>query len=134
MLSEPKDDKRIDTATFAYFRARNKARLYDVVLEEFQKSGISQVCLARRMGKRPEVVNRILSAPGNWEQDTVSDLLYAISGAEMDYCVGHPTNGATRNWTAPEWLHTTSANVVEVAALDTENVFQSKFQAGPDHT
>jgi hypothetical protein len=73
-------------------------------LTEFQNSGLSQADLARRLGKRPEIISRLLGAPGNWGLDTVSDLLFAISGAEPDYAVSYPFDVPARNDVQPHWL------------------------------
>jgi hypothetical protein len=56
------------------------------------------------MGKRAEQVNRLLGAPGNWTLDTVSDLLFSISGAEVVYGVQYPLKEPPRNFRQPEWL------------------------------
>jgi hypothetical protein len=84
-LFKPTADKKIPLGTFAYINARNRQRAYDIVIREFEASGITQVTLADRMGKSPEVVCRLLSRPQNWESDTFSSLLFAISGAVPKY-------------------------------------------------
>ena len=76
--------------TLAYFRQRQHDRLFDLEHAEFRKSGLTQAELARRMGRRPKVVSRMLGAPGNWRLDTVSDLLFAISGAEVAFTTRYP--------------------------------------------
>src|SRR4051794_28168545 len=96
-LSRPNGNTAIDRSTLAYFQSRNRSRIYDAVVQEFLKSGISQATLARRMRRRPESVNRLLGAPGNWTLDTVSDLLFAISGAEPAYGVQYPFDQPRRN-------------------------------------
>jgi hypothetical protein len=106
MLSKPAGDKPILTGTLAYFQARNRSRVYEAVIREFVRSGLTQATLARRMRKRPEQINRLLGAPGNWELDTVSDLLFAISGGEPVYGVRHPLDEPTRNYQKPDWLET----------------------------
>jgi hypothetical protein len=73
-----------------YVRARNRQRAYNLVIGELKKSGITQADLARRLGKAPEVVSRLLSRPRNWELDTFSDLLFAISGAVPTYGASYP--------------------------------------------
>jgi hypothetical protein len=84
-LSEPSGAERISEGTFAYFRARTRRRVYSLVVDEFERSKISQADLARRLGKGTDVVCRWLGSPGNWTLDTLSDLLFAISGAEPSY-------------------------------------------------
>lgn len=104
ILSNPSGDEPIPIGTLAYFQGRNRSRIYEAVLREFLQSGISQATLARRIGKRAEQVNRLLGAPGNWTLDTVSDLLFAISGAEPVYGVQYPLKEPARNYRQPEWL------------------------------
>lgn len=104
MLRNPEGAVQIPLGTLGYFRGRNRWRIYGLVLNEFKKSDLSQAELARRMGKRPEVISRLLGAPGNWGLDTVSDILFAISGAEPSYSVTYPLDASPRNDTQPHWL------------------------------
>lgn len=97
---------------FAYFQARNRSRVHDLVLNEFKKSGLTQAELARRMNKRPDVVCRLIGAPGNWGLDTLSDLLFAISHAEAGYSIVHPLEEPPRNYRHPDWLSSSSAGAV----------------------
>ena len=99
------EDERIPLGTFGYFQARNKRNAYDLVVEEFENSGLSQADLARRMGKGTDVVCRLLGGPGNWTLDTVSDLMFAISGAAPVYSKEYPLKRPRRNRTAAEWLY-----------------------------
>jgi hypothetical protein len=84
------DRSRINVGVLAYMRERNRGHIYNCVIGEFEKSGISQAMLAARLGKAPEVISRWLGSPSNWTQDTVSDLLFAISGGEPTYGVTYP--------------------------------------------
>ena len=80
LFSEILDDsKTIPEPTLAYFRRRLRLHLHEMIVDRFyQREDLSQADLARRIGKRPEVINRMLGAPGNWTLDTVSDLLIAM--------------------------------------------------------
>lgn len=69
-----------------YFQARLKNRLHEVVLEEFMKSDLTQRDIAKELGVSPAMVSRLLGAPGNWEIETVSDLLLAM-GCELKISV-----------------------------------------------
>ena len=89
-LSEPVETDKISIGTLGYIRARHRQRAYDLVIKEFKKSGITQADLARRLGKSPEVISRLLARPTNWEADTFSDLLFAISGAIASYRAEYP--------------------------------------------
>ncbi len=101
-LSNPHGNARIPVGTFGYFRSRNRNRIYDLVLGEFVRSGISQADLAQRMGRTPEVVCRWLGTPGNWTVDTISDLLFAIGGGEAAYSMQYPLRQPARNDNQPE--------------------------------
>ena len=103
-LVEPAGEGSIPLGTLGYFRARNRGRVHDLVLREFERAGISRATLARRLKKRPEVVTRMLGGPGNWTLDTVSDLLFAIAGGEPSYTIFYPLNQPPRNQVQPEWL------------------------------
>ena len=103
-LCEPRGTDRVPVGTLGYFRARNRHRIYSLVLDEFQRSGLSQADLARRLGKKPELVCRLLASPANWRLDTTSDYLFAISGAEAAYEIGRPLTQAPRNDIQPHWI------------------------------
>jgi hypothetical protein len=75
-----------------------------MVIKEFKKSGVSQADLTRRLGGDVSRVCRLLGAPGNWTLNTVSDLLFAISGAEPVYSVKYPLDAPPRNYTGANWL------------------------------
>lgn len=92
-----------------YLQERLRHRLYDLIMGEFIKhqsmnSKFTQASLARRIGRRPEVINRWLSTPGNWTLDTVSNLLAGISGAELGLLVNRLSEYPKANYTRPEWL------------------------------
>ena len=103
-LSKPVGVEPVPKGVFGYFRGRNKHRLYNLVIREFKKSGLSQADLARRLGKTPDVVCRWLAGPTNWTIDTVSDLLFAISGAEAKYEISYPLDLPAQNDSRPHWL------------------------------
>jgi len=93
-LSRPTTDQKISVGTLAYINARNRQREYDIVIKEFEASGITQATLANRMGKSPEVICRLLSRPQNWESDTFSGLIFAISGGVPKYEITYPIGKA----------------------------------------
>ena len=78
--------------------------MYDVVIKEFKRSGLSQADLARRLGLGTDRVCRLLGGPGNWTLDTSSDLLFAISGAEPVYGLAYPLDRPASNRQLPDWL------------------------------
>jgi hypothetical protein len=84
-------DKPIPVGTIEYFKARLQSRLHQLVLAEFlrqEDKGLHQAELARRIGRKPEVINRLLGAPGNWTLNTVSDLLLGMC-AELEIKITH---------------------------------------------
>jgi len=89
-LSEPSGSDKVSLGTLGYIRTLNRHRQYDVVIKDFKQSGLSKADLAKRMGRAPEVVGRLLARPGNWEADTYADLLFCISGGVAKYQVEHP--------------------------------------------
>jgi hypothetical protein len=81
---DPTGAAKLSLGTLEYMRPLNRQRAYELVRREFQRSGISQVELASRLGKPKDAVAGLLNAPKNWDLDTVSDLLCAISGQSLD--------------------------------------------------
>jgi DNA-binding phage protein len=80
-MSTMKD--RSDAAVSALARAAYDREYFrNVILQELllalELSGATKAELARRLNKRPEQITRWLSAPGNLEIDTVSNLLSAM--------------------------------------------------------
>lgn len=85
-LSDSAKSEAIPPQTLAYFQGRLRNRLFDYVLRKFlekEKTGLTKAKLARRIGRKPEVISRLLGAPGNWSLDTVSDLLLGIAEEEL---------------------------------------------------
>jgi hypothetical protein len=103
-LSKPEGDNPIPLGSLGYLRARTKQQMYNLVLKEFKRTGLTQATLARRLRKTPAQMCRVLGGPGNWTLDTVSDLLFAISGGELKSEVSYPLSKPERNFTRPEWL------------------------------
>lgn len=99
--SEKANLDTLTRGTRAYFQARLKNRLYNLVLTKFRQKAdaglLTKAQLARRMGRQPEVISRLLGAPGNWTLDIVSDLLLAISGEELDATSSDPEKKPSRN-------------------------------------
>jgi hypothetical protein len=103
-LCKPSPGERIPPETLGYFRSRAKRQAYELVIREFQKSGLTQAELARRLGKGRDRISRMLGGPGNWTLVTVSDLLFAICGGTPKYSVDYPLEKPVRNLRQPEWL------------------------------
>lgn len=99
--------KSLSDGNLAYLAARAQNKFHDYVLRKFmaaeQSEGLTKAELARRIGKRPELITRMLGAPGNWTIDTVARLLAGISGEEL-IPASEPLLGrsARRNYTQAE--------------------------------
>ena len=104
-LSKPFAGEPVPPTTLEYMRTRNRMRIFDLVHKEFKRSGITRLQLSKRMGRGLDRISHLLGAPGNWTLDTASDLLFAISGAEIRYELSYPLDKAPRNMTEPDWLN-----------------------------
>lgn len=84
-----------------YFRARQRNRVHEVILNSFIKAqkdhDITRADVARRMGKRPELITRWLGGPGNITLDTISDLMLAV-GKEIEFKVSDIRPATGRNF------------------------------------
>jgi hypothetical protein len=114
-LSEIAKGEAIPIGKLAYFRERFRDRLYELVVSEFLKKErsreLTRADLARRIGRKPEQITRWLGAPGNWTLETVSDLLLAISKAELNFELAPLENKTIRNYAGPDWLRASKAEV-----------------------
>ena len=80
--------RRLADREIYYYRQRQKNRIFQSVVaffaERAERYGLTKSAIADSLGKDRAQVTRWLSGPGNWELDTISDLLLAM-GAEMDH-------------------------------------------------
>lgn len=98
-LTEIMEGKPIPVGKLEYFRARLQSRIHQLVLAEYLRQedrGLHQADLARRIGRKPEAINRLLGAPGNWTLNTVSDLLLGMS-AEPNFAVEYLKDTANQD-------------------------------------
>jgi hypothetical protein len=100
-LSVPHDSAKIPGATVSYVQARNRRHLFNFIQAEFKKSGITRAQLGARTGKGSDRISRLLGQPGNLTADTSAELLFAISGAEIQYSVIYPLSQQTKAHTPP---------------------------------
>lgn len=102
-LNRPDKPERTPPDAEAYMRAKNQSLAHQMILAEFRKSGITQAELAKRTGKGTDMISRLIGRPGNWTLNTLSDLLFAMSGAAPCYSITYPLLVASRNQTKPAW-------------------------------
>jgi hypothetical protein len=127
-LSEVENGEPIPVGKLSYLRERTRNLLYDFIVRKFieaERHGLTQAELARRIGKRPEVVNRMLGSPGNWRIDTISDLLVGIAAEELDPKSVSLLNRAPRNQQYPEWLQENLSDAHRVSRTDIKRLTTS---------
>jgi hypothetical protein len=124
---------RINMGVLSYMRERRRSYVYSLVLDEFERSGISRATLAARLGKAPEIISRWLSGPSNWTSDTESDLLFAISGAEARYTLGFPLSEQRTTVQSFPSTSCVSSPVLEAIPYDGRDsvTFYVKFDVAP---
>lgn len=87
-----------------YHRQRLRNRFFDCVLhalaDRLQSQKISRGAIAKRMGKDPAQVSRLLSYPSNLTIDTLSDVLLAL-GADLTLDHFLVENGPRSNYEHP---------------------------------
>lgn len=108
IFHEASEDK-ISDRTLAYLQERLRNRLYDFIIEEFERqqkeNGLTQTILAKRINKDVSRVNKWLRTPGNWTIDTISDLLVGISNSELKPC-GEKIVPRSKTHIGQSWLYT----------------------------
>jgi hypothetical protein len=109
MLSELASGAHVPPEKLAYFQERTRNRLHAYILNKFIEKEIAGVLsraeLARRIGRKPEVISRMLGAPGNWTIGTISDLLIGIAAEELEPTSSSLLGRASRNYKGPTWLN-----------------------------
>jgi hypothetical protein len=85
--SLPLKGEAIPPWQLAYFRERLKGRIFSFIIRALKKQQqedptITQAAIARRLGRRPEQINRWLSGPSNLTVESISDLVLAAFGGE----------------------------------------------------
>lgn len=119
------DSTKIPVEKYAYFRDRLRGRIYELLIEEYlaaKEHGASKKKLAQRMGRRPEQITRILSAPGNLTLDTISDFILAVSDGELGISVERFSDQAPRNSGCSDWLLSSNYITPQFATTDTKVV------------
>ncbi len=120
MLSELAVGLPIPLEKRAYFHARVLNNFYQFILQKFleeERAGrLTKAELARRIERRPEVVSRLLGAPGNWGLETATDLLLGISGEELKPASSPLLGRAPRNYDHWEWRKASEPNATNPPA------------------
>ncbi|HUB15950.1 MAG TPA: hypothetical protein VMB34_28650 [Acetobacteraceae bacterium] len=101
--------------TFSYFNSRNRRHAFNFLMSEFRRSGITKAELAVRTGKSKAQISRLLGQPSNLTTDTMGELLFAMSGEELEYSGVDPFKHQAHqqvNYVRPQRLVSTPAGPV----------------------
>jgi hypothetical protein len=93
---KPTGSNKISRGTLGYICARARQWAYNLLIVEFKKSGVSQADFGRRLNRSPEVISRMLNRPGNWELDTFSAAVFALTGGILTFAVRYPAQNAMK--------------------------------------
>jgi hypothetical protein len=100
-ISKLKPLKRRDVS---YYRQRQKNRVFSSLVELFANeaahTGVTKKDLAEALSKDPSQITRWLSAPSNFELDTLSDILLAL-GAQMEHRIVRFADASKPNYAHP---------------------------------
>jgi hypothetical protein len=87
-LSERLSESPMSSGTLAYFRERFRIRMHEFLLREFRRAeeaGLTRTQLATKLGKRPELITRVLAGPSNLTLDRISDFLVGLGGEPGEF-------------------------------------------------
>ena len=119
----------LSKAEFAYFRSRLKNRIHDIVVNYYlqlqKEEGLTKAELARRLDTRPEQITRWLSAPGNWQLDTMSNLLLAMQ-AEPDFTISKLADKRFDNFSHEFATSSHSAGSTQAINIELNNRLQTE--------
>lgn len=91
VLDKPVGDEKVSARSLGYACEYAREELFDLVLRKCVEAGVTKATLARRLGKDPAQISRLLGASGNWTIDTFAELLFAIDGSLLTASALQPT-------------------------------------------
>lgn len=103
-LAKPVGDDRISERALGYVTEAAREDAFDLVVSACVEAGVQRAAIARRLGKDPAQVTRLLNAPGNWTVDTISELLFAIDGSLLRHLRFDPLSQPVANDRFPKCL------------------------------
>jgi hypothetical protein len=110
LFKEISSGTAIPEGKLAYFRERQRDRIYDLIMDLFLKrnkaDGLTKADIARIINKNPSQITRWFSNPSNWTLDTISDLMLAISKGEIEFSESKFSNIKKKNCTQMDNLET----------------------------
>lgn len=107
LLADLAPDGTPSKGTRAYLAVRTQGEWYDFVVKKFlaeESAGrLTRAELARRTGKSPAVISRLLGRPANWTLETLSSLLAGVSTEETVPMSRPILRNSDSNQSLPDW-------------------------------
>lgn len=79
-LAEPTGEERISDFTLGYVTEMAREEVFDMLATACVEAGVPRNQIAKRLGKEPAQISRMLNSPGNFTIDTIAQTLFAING------------------------------------------------------
>lgn len=117
ILAEPQGDEQISPKSIAYASENARTQLHDLVLRTCEDAGISKATLAKRLGKDPAQISRLLGGSGNWTIDTAAQLLFAANGSLLEAHAYLPLRQAHSNNRAPQCFNDENDSGVDIPVV-----------------
>jgi hypothetical protein len=136
-LSEIASGRTIPAAKLDYLKERAMYNIYGFIIAKFleqEKQGFTRAKLARRIGRKPEVITRLLGCPGNWTIATISDLLVGIAAEEFLPASASLLSRSNKNFQEKDCLKSSAAVTSATAAqlIDSWTPSPSSLTSGGD--
>lgn len=113
-------EPEVTTADLAYMGAWSRHLAHELVVDAFERSGLSKAELARRLNCDKSQLGKWLNVPANITVETLGQLLFAIDKSSPTYGRSYPMKERETNACEPEWLHISSTqSAMKVAAHST---------------
>lgn len=129
LLVEPAGEEKISDRSLGYVCQYTKDSLFDLVTSAFIESGVTKATLAKRLGKDPAQLTRILHASGNWTIETCAELLFAINGSFLKFEEHWPLSMPEAENRTPTLARSFNVSI-HLASGSVENM---KILFGPGH-
>jgi hypothetical protein len=116
ILFDPDGNSPIDASSRMYFGGLARHFGHELLLEAFERSGLSKADLAVRLGYDPSRLGRILNTPANLTLETFGEVLFAIDGSCAHFSQRWPLGDEPRNYEGPDWLSSSGRYSMSVSA------------------
>ncbi|MEH6725195.1 MAG: hypothetical protein V7703_03485 [Hyphomicrobiales bacterium] len=97
---------RIKLGLLGYTRQALRSNAFNLLHREIEAAELPQAEIAKRIGKDKSWLSRTLGAPNNITLDTLSDLVLAITGKQVELTLHDPARAPRQNFDTYAWLPT----------------------------